>query len=116
MLDEKPSLQFDVICFRQKHYLLSRKPPTLSNGDYSLPDSKPDTFLDFTFSDEYADAAQSTVPFIDIQEVGSEPAMPLVGLGLIHKQSKGSAGFVEPKVFTYNVGEQLLSDVIRSRK
>lgn len=95
---------------------MSRKPPTLSQGDYSVPDSKPDSFVDFNFSEEYADAAQSTVPFIDIQEVASEPAMPLVGLGLIHKQSRGSAGFIEPKVFTYNVGEQLLANEIRTRK
>lgn len=99
-----------------KHRLLSKRPPTLSEGDFSLPDSKPDTYLEFTYSDERSDAAQSTVPFIDIQEVASEPPMPLVGLGLIHKQSRGSAGFVEPKVFTYNVGEELLSQAIHSRR
>ena len=111
-------IRIDLIFFisREKHHLLSTRPPTLSQGDFSLPNSKSDSYLEFTYSDERADAAQSTVPFIDIQEVASEPPIPLVGLGLIHKQSGGSAGFVEPKVFTYNVGEELLANELHSRK
>ncbi|XP_065200277.1 uncharacterized protein LOC135831598 [Planococcus citri] len=101
---------------REKHRLLTKRPATLSQGDFSLPDSKPDSYVEFTHSDERSDAAQSTVPFIDIQEVASDPPMPLIGMGLIHKQSRGSAGFIEPKVFTYNVGEELLANQLHSRR
>lgn len=48
------------------------------------------------------DAAQSTVPFIDIQEVISNPPVPLSGLGIYHKGQRGYGGFLAPKIMTYD--------------
>uniref|UniRef100_A0A336KP84 CSON013308 protein n=1 Tax=Culicoides sonorensis TaxID=179676 RepID=A0A336KP84_CULSO len=68
----------------------------------SLPNSYPNQFIDFTNSDFDSDAAQSTVPFIDIQEVTSEPLVPLSGIGTYHKGRDLSGGFVALKIITYD--------------
>lgn len=87
--------------------LLSHVLPVDTPSDANIPDSVSDSFLEFVPSDEGTDAAQSTVPFIDIQQVIPNPPVPLVGVGIIHKGSYTSAGFVEPKVYTLNVGKML---------
>lgn len=48
------------------------------------------------------DAAQSTVPFIDTQEVTSNPPVPLSGVGIYHKGRQGYGGFLAPKIMTYD--------------
>jgi len=78
------------------------------SDDRHIPDSQPDTFIQFQPSDEKTDAAQSTVPFIDIQAVTPNPAIPLVGLGIIHKGAMNSGGFIQPKVYTLNISEYAL--------
>ncbi|XP_049872982.1 uncharacterized protein LOC126371706 isoform X5 [Pectinophora gossypiella] len=66
-------------------------------------DSSHDQYIEFTHSDFEADAAQSTVPFIDIQ-----PVMPMKGAslasgaGVIHRGSRGSGGFLAVKLSTYD--------------
>lgn len=70
-----------------------------------IPDSQSDMYIEFQPSDEFTDAAQSTVPFIDIQSVTPNPPVPLIGLGIIHKGAIGSAGYLEPKVFTFNIAQ-----------
>ncbi|XP_034484623.1 uncharacterized protein LOC117789658 [Drosophila innubila] len=68
----------------------------------SLPRSKHNQYLDFVNSGIGQDVAQSTVPFIDIQDVVSNPPAPLVGIGIYYKSSPRYAGFVAPKIITYN--------------
>lgn len=68
----------------------------------SLPDSESNTYIDFVNSDIDTDAAQSTVPFIDTQDVICEPKVPLSGVGLYHKGRDLSGGFVGLKVITYD--------------
>lgn len=53
------------------------------------------------------DVAQSTIPFIDIQPVTSDPLTPLAGAGVYHKGVPGFGGFVAPRVFTVNVVDYL---------
>lgn len=85
-----------------------RRLPIDPPHDLHIPDSWSDSYIEFQPSDDYTDAAQSTVPFIDIQSVTPSPPVPLIGLGMIHKGAIGSAGFIEPKVFTYNYLAQLI--------
>lgn len=66
----------------------------------SAIDSLTNQYLEFTHTDMDADAAQTTVPFLDAQEVASDPAVPLTGLGLYHKGRTLSGGFIAPKVMT----------------
>lgn len=66
----------------------------------NLPMSTSNTFIKFTHSDIGKDAAQTTVPFLDSQEVSSTPAMPLQGVGLFFKGQNGFGGFIAPKIET----------------
>lgn len=50
-----------------------------------------------------ADLAQSTVPFVDAQSVGSTPPVPLVGFGLFHKAQPGYGGYVYPRLTAMSV-------------
>ncbi|GBP21654.1 hypothetical protein EVAR_16200_1 [Eumeta japonica] len=66
-------------------------------------DSKHDQYVEFTHTDLEADAAQSTVPFIDIQPVQPLKGATLAsGAGLIHRGAQGSGGFIGVKLITYN--------------
>lgn len=68
-------------------------------------------FIKFVNSDIDADAAQTTVPFIDIQSVAPSPATPLVGVGIYHRGCQNSGGYVAPKVMTYDASQHLLETV-----
>ncbi|GLG92569.1 Uncharacterized protein GBIM_00223 [Gryllus bimaculatus] len=89
--------------------LLAPDVPTNSLAG-STPDSKSDQFLLFTHSDMDADAAQTTVPFLDAQEVAPEPPVPLAGAGIYHKGTPRYGGFVAPRVFTYDFSPHLVDD------
>lgn len=69
----------------------------------SRPLSNNNQFMEFISSSWDKDAAQNTVPFIDIQEVVPNPAVPLSGLGIYHKGRKGYGGYFAPKLVTYNL-------------
>lgn len=65
--------------------------------------SQPNQFIKFTFSDFSKDAAQSTIPFFDAQDVISRPAaVPLQGIGLFLKGETGFGGFLTLKIKTYD--------------
>lgn len=74
----------------------------------SLPLSQNNQYLEFGSSSQLKDAAQNTVPFIDVQEVVPRPAMPLSGLGIYYKGRPGYGGFFAPKVMTYDLSKTLL--------
>ncbi|KAI5639122.1 hypothetical protein NE865_08322 [Phthorimaea operculella] len=80
------------------------RPDIPTRSHIALPiDSGHDQYLEFVNSDFEADAAQSTVPFVDIQ-----PVMPMrgaalsSGAGIIHRGTKGSGGYVAVKLYTYD--------------
>ncbi|XP_055371278.1 uncharacterized protein LOC129605506 isoform X1 [Condylostylus longicornis] len=64
--------------------------------------SKHNQYIEFTNTDMDKDAAQTTVPFIDIQEVTSSPPVPLSGVGIYYKGSGQYGGFIAPKLITYD--------------
>ncbi|XP_017025400.1 uncharacterized protein [Drosophila kikkawai] len=66
-----------------------------------------DQYVEFTNSGLEEDAAQTTVPLIDIQEVVSEPPFPLSGVGVYYKGSKGHGGYVAPKLITYDFSQKI---------
>lgn len=68
-------------------------------------------FVTFTHSSLEADAAQTTLPFIDIQPVSTQSVTPLIGVGLYYKSEKHQACFIAPKIFTYNFTNHL-NDVL----
>lgn len=68
----------------------------------SLPLSTSNTFVKFTHSDINKDAAQTTVPFLDAQDVVNNPPVPLEGVGIFLKNQDGYGGFITPKVKTFD--------------
>ncbi|KAH8388542.1 hypothetical protein KR093_009159 [Drosophila rubida] len=60
-------------------------------------------FVEFVNTGVDKDAAQATVPFIDIREVVSIPPVPLGGIGLSYKGKEGYGGFVLPEIINYDI-------------
>ncbi|XP_059061469.1 uncharacterized protein LOC131854371 [Achroia grisella] len=75
--------------------------PTLSTA--AMPEnSRHDQFMEFTHSSFETDAAQTTVPFIDIQPIQPYGRGALLsGVGVMHRAEPGSGGFLALKLFTY---------------
>ncbi|XP_034478072.1 uncharacterized protein LOC117784440 [Drosophila innubila] len=88
---------------RQKLDVDSEHLPTQAN-EKSLPLSKHNQYLEFV--DSKIDS-EITVPFIDIQDVVSNPRVPLGGIGIYYRSSPGHAGFVAPKIYTYDYGSHV---------
>lgn len=88
---------------RPKSELKLCEPDLPTSSVRSAPVSEKDQFIKFTYSDFKKDAAQSTVPFFDAQNVVSEPnAVPLQGIDLFLKGEKGSGGFLSLKIKTFD--------------
>ncbi|KAL0118791.1 hypothetical protein PUN28_009452 [Cardiocondyla obscurior] len=83
----------------------------IRNSAPNVPDSNENQYLNFAPSDRQKDAAQSTIPFLDIQPVTPNPPVPLSGAGIFHKGRKGSGGFVALKLTTYNFAPHLQVDL-----
>ncbi|XP_074027669.1 uncharacterized protein [Leptinotarsa decemlineata] len=74
----------------------------------SEPNWSPNRYIDFTHTSFEKDAAQTTVPFFDIQPVTSFPQVPLKGAGLYYKGNPGYGGFVAPKITTYDFTQHMI--------
>ncbi|KAH8351924.1 hypothetical protein KR084_000635, partial [Drosophila pseudotakahashii] len=68
----------------------------------SIPFPSDNQYIEFTNSGFEQDAGQSTVPYIDIQDVVSDPVVPLSGIGIYYKGRDGYGGFLAPKIITYD--------------
>lgn len=73
----------------------------------SIPDSITDQYIEFRETDMDRDASQTTVPFIDAQDVTPSNPVPLTGAGIYHKGQPGFGGFLAPKIFTYDFSKHL---------
>ena len=83
--------------------------PTRSEAP-ALPDSKSNQYVNFGPTDFEKDAAQTTIPFLDIQPLTTNPPSPLSGAGIFHKGSDGSGGFIALRVITYDISNHLNID------
>lgn len=94
---------------------ISQKMQHLSLEDKDLPirtydnilDSKEHQYVMFQPSSLEKDGGQSTVPFIDVQNVVSAVPVPLSGVGVIHRGSAVSGGFLGLIILSYNVTPHL---------
>ncbi|KAH8249599.1 hypothetical protein KR032_010765, partial [Drosophila birchii] len=69
--------------------------------------SSSNQYIDFTHTGFEQDVAQTTVPFIDIQEVVSNPPVPLSGIGIYYKGRQGYGGFLGPKIVNFDFAPYL---------
>ncbi|EFN73534.1 hypothetical protein EAG_09552 [Camponotus floridanus] len=77
----------------------------------NVPDSAVNQYLNFAPSDRRKDAAQSTIPFLDIQPIVPDPPVPIAGAGIFHKGQRKSGGFVALKLITYDFAPHLQVDL-----
>lgn len=89
-----------------EEFLLIEKDIPIKTNDNVL-DSKDNQYLQFQTSGLQKDGGQSTIPFIDTQEIVSAFSTPLSGIGLIHRGTSTSGGFLGFNLFTYNVAPHI---------
>lgn len=65
-------------------------------------DSKTNQFIEFTHTDLERDVGQTTVPYIDSQDVISRVPVALSGAGIYHKGQHFFGGFIGLKLITYD--------------
>uniref|UniRef100_A0ABK9ND08 Uncharacterized protein n=1 Tax=Glossina morsitans morsitans TaxID=37546 RepID=A0ABK9ND08_GLOMM len=92
----------DVSGDRRAKIVLNEPDMPIRTKAKSIPDSRHNQYIEFGPSSMRKDAGQSTVPFIDIQDVISNPSVPLAGIGIYHKGRPGYGGFLAPKLLTYD--------------
>lgn len=66
-------------------------------------------FIKFQPTDFKKDTAQTTVPYLDTQEVITNPPTPLRGIGVYYKGIKKFGGFVGLKLFTADVAGRFIN-------
>ncbi|KAJ8687371.1 hypothetical protein QAD02_023165 [Eretmocerus hayati] len=64
--------------------------------------SRNNQFVRFRMTDLGKDIGQNVVPFIDLQEVVTNPPSPLSGVGMILRGPENSGGFLAPKIIHFN--------------
>lgn len=82
--------------------ILDRPDISTKSLSKSIPSIETNKYIEFGPTDRYKDAAQTTVPFIDIQVVEPEIPVPLNGIGIYYKGLPGYGGFIAPKIVTYD--------------
>lgn len=82
--------------------ILERPDVSTNTLSKSIPNIEKNKYIEFGPTDKYLDAAQTTVPFIDIQMVSPANPIPLSGIGIYYKGQPYYGGFIAPKVITYD--------------
>ncbi|XP_017038360.1 uncharacterized protein [Drosophila kikkawai] len=91
---------------REKLPLRDTNMPTRTTASSTVLSSS-NQYIDFSHTGFEKDVAQTTVPFIDIQDVVSNPPVPLSGIGIYYKGRPGYGGFLGPKIINLDFGPYL---------
>ncbi|KAF7987386.1 hypothetical protein HCN44_003148 [Aphidius gifuensis] len=75
--------------------------------------SEPGQQIQLQQTDEIKDAAQTTVPYLDIQDVESNPSQPLAGVGIYYKGNHGFGGFIGIRIFVIDMSDKLNLDKLQ---
>lgn len=76
----------------------------------SQQNQTPNAYIKFAPTDYWNDVAQSTIPFIDTQRVEPYNPIALSGVGLYHKTTADSGGFIAPKLIVYDFEPYILDN------
>lgn len=82
--------------------------PTMSPTPSEI-DSSTNQYIEFTHTDLDRDVGQTTVPYIDAQDVISRVPVALSGAGLYHKGKVLYGGFIGLKLITYDFQPHILT-------
>ena len=92
---------------RTKLSLLSPDVPTRTVTP-SIPDSVPDTYIEFQASSLEKDVSQTTVPFLDATPVSPNTPSWLSGIGIYHKGQPGYGGFIAFRISIINISDYMM--------
>lgn len=73
---------------------LTNRDRTDYTKELNVPDTTYDQYIKFQPTDRAIDAGLHTIPYIDLQEVITDPPTPLSGAALTHKGVKGYGGYL----------------------
>ncbi|KAK0169092.1 hypothetical protein PV327_002838 [Microctonus hyperodae] len=76
--------------------------PTSSLEENEILSKPNEYYVKFTTTSWKTDIAQTVVPFIDLQEVTTDPPSAIGGVGIYHKRQKSDGGFIAPKLLSVN--------------
>lgn len=82
--------------------------PTLSPSSSEI-DSVTNQYIEFTHTDLDHDVGQTTVPYIDAQDVVSRIPVALNGAGIYHKGQPNYGGFIGLKLLTYDFQPHIMT-------
>jgi len=91
---------------RSKLYIYAPDVPTKSPVP-SIPDSTHNQYVEFQATSLEKDISQTTVPFLDAQDVTPQPPTWLTGIGLYHKGVSGYGGYLGLRVATLDVSNHM---------
>jgi len=83
--------------------------PTRFKG-HSVIDSSTNQFVQFDTTSAEKDVMQTTIPFIDVQQVAPSTGTWLSGVGVYHKGALGYGGYLGMSVDTFNFANHLLPE------
>lgn len=72
--------------------------------------NEPGDYVHFRQTDAEKDAGQTSIPYLDIQDVITTPPSPMVGIGMYYKGMEGFGGFIGLKGFGYYRNEIIQPD------
>lgn len=104
-----------LLCYREEIILKNVDVPTRTTLEFNVVSSH-NQFIQFTSTDFDKDAAQTTVPFIDAQDVVSDVPMAISGAGVYFKAVDGYGGFIGLKLITYNYAQFLNNELRKIKK
>lgn len=84
-----------------------KEPEVPTNTNTHVLSSKSSQYVQFTTTDFKKDVAQSTIPYIDLQELVTSPSLPLSGVGIFLKGAHHSGGFLALKLIHYDFTKHL---------
>ena len=85
--------------------IVLRDPDNPINSDRSDKFSKDNEFIRFSRTNFRKDVGQNVIPYLDVQDVVTNPPLPLSGAGIYHKYKEGYGGFLGLKIVHYDFAE-----------
>lgn len=83
--------------------MTNRQNPT--KFEDNIPDTQDDSQIWFTVSDKWQELGENTIPIFDGQLVSPHSKVALDGIGIFHRGSEQSGGFLSFKVFSFDLSK-----------
>ncbi|XP_057340671.1 uncharacterized protein LOC130677816 [Microplitis mediator] len=103
--EDMPGRDFEPLIPRTEVDLTDRNDPTQIKDN--IPDTQDNSGIWFTVTNKWQEIGENTIPFFDKQLVSPHPKVALDGIGVFHRGTKESGGFLSFKVFAFDLPKYL---------